>query len=274
MSCSARLWQGILLTSALGLFASASALADEMPAKADAQAQTTAAPAPSAAKTMDDGWHANTNIYLWFTGMHGTVGADGFEASVHASAGDVFSKFNIGFMDATEFRKKRFVIPLDIMWAKLSDDKSIPFLPDYSVKAKVTQTIFTPKVGYVVLDHEKLNIQGNVGIRYWHLGTTLELDPKITGHDLYSASNWVDVVAGSKITVPLSPKVFVTILGDAGGGGANLDYQVAGLLSYKLKPKWQLFGGWRYLDVDYQSSSAVNDVVQSGVLLGVTYTFK
>lgn len=274
MSFGVKLWQGLLLSSALGLFSSASALAEEMPATADAQAQTAPAATSAAGKTADDDWHVNTNVYLWFAGMHGTVGAKGFDASVHASASDVLSKFNIGFMDTTEFQKKRFVIPLDIMWVKLSDDKAIPFLPNYAVKAKVTQTIFTPKVGYVLLDHPKLNIQGNFGIRYWHLGTTLELSPQITGRNLYSASNWVDVIAGSRITVPLSPKAFVTILGDAGAGGANLDYQVAGLISYKIKPKWQLFGGWRYLDVDYQTSNAVNDVVQSGLLLGVTYVFK
>jgi len=271
MSIGGRVWQGILLSCAFGIFACGSVLAEEMPAKADAQAGTTA---PASGKAADDNWHVNTNVYLWFAGMHGTVGADGFEASVHASASDVLSKFNIGFMDTTEFQKKRFVIPVDIMWVKLSDDKSIPFLPDYSVKAKVTQTIFTPKVGYVLLDHEKLNVQGNVGIRYWHLGTTLELNPQIAGHSLYSPSNWVDVVAGGKFTIPLSPKAYVTILGDAGAGGANLDYQVAGLLSYKIKPKWQLFGGWRYLDVDYQSGGTVNDVAQSGLLLGVTYIFK
>jgi len=271
MSRSAKLWHGILLGSVFGLFAGGSALAEEMSANADAQAQTTATPSKTAA---DNDWHVNTNVYLWFAGMHGTVGADGFEASVHASASEVFSKFNIGFMDTTEFQKRRFVIPIDFMWVKLSDDKAIPFLPDYSVKAKVTQTILTPKVGYVLVDHEKLNVQGNVGIRYWHLGTTLELDPQVAGHSIYSPSNWVDVVAGGRITLPLSPKASVAILGDAGGGGANLDYQVAGLLFYKIKPKWQLFGGWRYLDVDYQSGGTINDVAQSGLLLGVTYTFK
>ena len=100
------------------------------------------------------------------------------------------------------------------------------------------------------------------------------MDPQIAGHNLYTASNWVDVVAGGRFTIPLSPKAFVTILGDAGGGGANSDYQVAGLMSYKLKPKWQLFGGWRYLDVDYASGGAINDVAQTGVILGVTYVFK
>ncbi len=272
MSCNAKLWQGLFLCSVLGLFANASAMAEDMSAKADANAQTAT---PASATTTDNDWHTNASVYLWFPGMHGTVGAEGFEASVHASAGDVFSKFNIGFMGAAEMQKKRFVIPVDFMWAKLSDDKPIPFLPNYSVKAKLNQTIFTPKVGYVLLDHPKLNIQGNVGIRYWHLGTTLELDPQIAGHNLYSGSNWVDVVAGGRFTIPLSPKAFVTILGDAGGGGANSDYQVAGLMSYKLKPKWQLFGGWRYLDVDYApGNGTINDVAQTGVILGFTYVFK
>jgi hypothetical protein len=271
MSRSTKLWHGIVLSSVFGLFASGSAQAFQAPAKADAQAQTTSTPSKT---TADDDWHVNTNVYLWFAGMHGTIGAEGFQASVHASASDVLSKFNIGFMDSTEFQKKRFVIPIDFMWVKLSDDKAIPALPNYSVKAKLTQTIFTPKVGYVLIDHEKLNVQGNVGMRYWHLGTTLELDPQVTGHNIYSPSNWVDVVAGGRISLPLSPKASVSILGDAGAGGANLDYQVAGLLFYKIKPKWQLFGGWRYLDVDYQSGTTINDVAQSGLLLGVTYTFK
>jgi hypothetical protein len=41
----------------------------------------------------------------------------------------------------------------------------------------------------------------------------------------------------------LSPKLVLTIAGDA-GGGANSDYQVAGLIGWKLK-KFILQGGWR-----------------------------
>lgn len=271
MSCSAKLWHGILLSSVFGLFTVGSALAEEMSAKADAQAQT---PSPASTTAADDGWHANASLYLWFPAMHGTVGAGGFTTTVHQSASDVLSKFNFGIMGTTELRKRRFVVPIDFMWTKLSDDHPLPTDTNHTVKVKLTQTIFTPKVGYVLLDHEKLNIQGNVGIRYWHLGTTLELQPQEIGYDAYAASNWVDVIAGSRITLPLSPKASVTILGDAGGGGANLDYQVAGLLNYKIKPKWNLFGGWRYLDVDYQSSSAVNDVNQSGLIFGITYVIK
>jgi len=75
--------------------------------------------------------------------------------------------------------------------------------------------------------------------------------------------------------MPLSPKATITILGDAGGGGANSEYQVAGLLAYKIKPTVSLQGGWRYLDVYYKGGSQfIYDVAQSGLLLGVTFILK
>jgi hypothetical protein len=209
--------------------------------------------------------------------VHGTVGARGHTASVHASASDVLSKFNIGLMGSVEARKKRFLLPVDFMWIKLSDDKALPQLGNTnatSIKAKMTSTILSPKAGYRFVDHEKLQADALVGIRYWHLGTNLTLEPIGLGTATQSA-NWVDVVAGAKFTMPLSPKAVIIVLGDAGGGGAQVDYQVAGLLGYKIKPNILMGAGWRYLDVNYRpSSSFVYDVAQSGLLLGVTFNIR
>jgi hypothetical protein len=225
----------------------------------------------------DDNWHLGISPYLWFAGVHGTVGARGHTASVHASASDVLSKFNIGLMGAVEARKKRFLLPGDFMWIKLSDDKALPQIGNpnaTSIKAKMTSTILSPKAGYRFGAHEKLQADALVGIRYWHLGTNLTLEPIGLGIATQSA-NWVDVVAGAKFTMPLSPRAPIIILGDAGGGGAQVDYQVAGLLGYKIKPSVMLGAGWRYLDVNYRpSSSFVYDVAQSGLLLGVTFNLK
>ena len=74
----------------------------------------------------------------------------------------------------------------------------------------------------------------------------------------------------------LSPKLVFTILGDAGGGGANSDYQVAGLLGWKFK-KLTLQGGWRYLSVNYRpsgSASFIYDMATSGLIFGVTIPLK
>ena len=260
---------------ALGLSRPASA---QQIAESASNEQTSGTPvAQKATPAADDSWHLGISPYLWFAGVHGNVGARGYTASVHASASDVLSKFNIGLMGAVEARKKRFVVPVDYMWIKLSDDKAFPGIGPLganSLKAKMTSSILTPKAGYRFVDSPKLQADASVGIRYWHLGTNLSFQP--AGFTLVSQSaNWVDVVAGAKFVMPLSPRAMITVLGDAGGGGASLDYQVAGLLGYRIKPTVILQAGWRYLDVNYRpSSSFVYDVAQSGLLLGVTFNVR
>jgi hypothetical protein len=244
-----------------------------------ASAETPPAPSPApqpAATDPDDGWHIGITPYLWFAGMHGTAGALGYGAGFRASFADIFKYLNIGLMGTVEPQYKRFSMPFDFMWLKLSDDKGSPFeIGPTSIKVKVTQTLLTPKVAYRLVDQEKVKVDGTFGIRYWHMGTSLTFEPPGMLNNPSQSVNWVDVVAGARFQVPLSPKVMVTVLGDAGGGGANLDYQVGGFLGYKLKKNLILQAGYRYLDVNYRpSSSFVYDTATSGVLLGVTFYVK
>jgi hypothetical protein len=233
-------------------------------------------PLPDPPKSSDEGWHFGIAPYLWFAGVHGTVGARGHEASVDASFRDVFSYLNIGLMFALEPRYNRIVMPLDFMWMKLSDDKALPFeVGPTSVKVEIKQILLTQKIGYRVTDSEKLKVDGLAGFRYLHLGNTLTLQPQI-GNSFYASANWVDAVGGARIQAMLSPRVTLTVLGDAGGGGANSDYQVAGLLGWKFK-KFSLQGGWRYMSVNYRPSGGVRfvyDMATSGSIFGATIPLK
>jgi hypothetical protein len=248
----------------------ASLTSASQPASAPAISQTNAA--------NDDRWHLAISPYLWFAGVHGTIGARDRAASFHASAGDVISKLNIGLMGAVEARKRRFLVPIDFMWIKLSDDKAFPQSPFpgiTSIKTKATETIFTPKLGYRIVDTPKLKADAVIGLRYWHLGENLSFQPSGLLDNYSQAANFVDVIAGAKISMALSPKASVTILGDAGAGQANVDYQVGGFVGYKVKPTVMLGAGWRYMDINYRpSSDFVYDAAQSGLLLGVTINLK
>jgi hypothetical protein len=223
-----------------------------------------------------DDWHVGVTPYIWFAGLHGTVGVLGHDIGVHASFGDIFSYLNIGLMGAVEARKKRVLLVTDVMWMRLSDEKGIPLndVGIQSVDAKVNQFILTPRVGYRVVDSEKLKIDAIVGFRYWHLGESLEFTPSLVG-GVSGSQNWVDALGGARIHIPLSQKATITIGGDAGGGGANSDYQVGGLLGYKISKKCVLQGGYRYLDVNYRSSSTFSyKAATSGLLFGVTINLK
>ena len=96
----------------------------------------------------------------------------------------------------------------------------------------------------------------------------------INGNNLSKSVTWTDFVLGARFSMPLSSKASVDVLGDAGEGGATLDYQVGGLLNYQVKPKWTLQGGWRYLTVHYGNNGNIFNSSIQGILIGATYKFK
>ena len=232
-------------------------------------------PLPDPPQPSDQGWHVSISPYLWLPGLHGTIGALSHEASVHASFSDIFSNFSFALMGALEPRYNRIVMPLDFMWIKLSNDKALPFdRGATSVKVKVNLDVLSQKIGYRVIDAEKFKVDAVAGIRYWHVGNTLNIQTSRNNPEFYASADWIDGVGGARIQAVLSPKVVLTITGDAGGGGANSDYQVAGLIGWKFK-RFTLQTGWRYLTVNYRpGGGTICDVAISGLVLGATIPLK
>jgi hypothetical protein len=241
------------------------------------QPQSTSAPAAKTDSTdlADQGLHVDIAPYLWFAGMTGTVGADGHESSVHVSANKVLSYFNFGLMGAVETRYNRIIIPVDFMWVRLKDSKGIPITDDVeSVNVKINEDIFTPKIGYRVVDNTRFKVDALFGLRYWHLGTTLTLQPTQVSSGFYGSENWVDSVSGGRFQVFMTPKAILTIAGDAGGGGSRLDYQLVGLLGYKIK-RVTIQGGWRYLAIHKNHTGAsFVDMAMTGVIVGIVIPVK
>jgi len=66
----------------------------------------------------------------------------------------------------------------------------------------------------------------------------------------------------------------ITMAGDVGGGGSQLDYQAVGMLDYRIKPKLALGLGWRYLSVNYRSNGVIFDTISSGVVFGLRIGLK
>ena len=230
---------------------------------------------PSASKaTADDAWRAKMSIYGWFAGVHGTVGVAGHDAGIHIPFSDLFHYLKGIIPIAVEVNKGRFVAPIDYIWIKLGDDKAIPFneVSQTSVNAHFTESIFTPKIGYRVLDNDHFKIDALGGLRYWYISQNLELVPSGISHS--SSASWVDGLGGMRFIVPLSEKAQIMAAGDGGAGGADFDYQAVGLLTYQFKPKLGLGLGYRYLQVDYEGNRQfLWNVIQSGALAGLYFDF-
>ncbi|MEG9435134.1 hypothetical protein JAO29_03015 [Edaphobacter sp. HDX4] len=268
-----------LILIAVGMVARCVASSNNPPCPENDAQQTGAAVQIDPASVGDDtAWHVTLSPYLWFPGVSGTVGVFGRNASVHLGPVDVLSNFDIGLMGAAEFRKKRFVLPVDFLWVKLQADRATPFNPGVSyINAKLTQTIVTPGFGYRVIKNDKLNVDARIALRFWHLGQNLTFQPSGLFSNTSQSANWIDVVGGGKIEAAVAPKLLVTIVGDAGGGGANLDYQFVALGGFKVSKAITLQAGWRYLDIDYTTGrpfSFVHNVHQQGAIAGLTIRLK
>jgi hypothetical protein len=252
--------------------ASAAGLTAE-PAAADS-----AAAGPTAAASGSDGqWHLSVSPYLWLPGIHGDVGALGRDVGFKASPADLLSHFRFGLMGAVEARRNRLLLTTDLIYFRLGADNALPFERLGPTNANITfrAVLLTPKIGFRVIDNEKIKVDALTGFRYWHFGEDVSFSPSRSGLDYSASQNWVSPVVGGRIEAPLSPKLAVTILGDVGGWGAGsqLEYQVAGLLGYKIKPKWTLVAGYRYLNLDYHSGGNAGGVINltlSGIVFGAT----
>ena len=229
----------------------------------------------------DDQWHFSVSPYLWLPGVHGTVGAFDHNAGFKVSAANLLSHFRLGVLGAGEARRNRIVTTLDFLYFRLGDDKAIPFPPEEGVTyANVTanMVILTPKVGYRLINQEKLKADFLTGFRYWYFGENLSFNPA-NSLNFSKSQNWVDPLVGGRVITPLSPKTVVTIAGDVGGWGtgSQLEYQVVGLVGYKIKPNLTLQAGYRYLYFDYRRFTEVNpriNVAMSGVVFGATWNLR
>jgi hypothetical protein len=171
-------------------------------------------------------------------------------------------------------------MPVDFIWMKLTDEKGLPITDDVdSVKATMRETILAPKIGYRIADGKKVKVDVLFGARYWHLTTELRafVGGTQVGKGFSQSANWADAIAGGRIILALSPKAFVAFGGDAGGGSARSDYQVAGIAGYKISRRWVLMAGYRYLSVNYRPNAMaqfVYDVDMPGLVLGATFNIK
>jgi hypothetical protein len=248
--------------------------------EASAQTEPSSPTATKTSATNDDtGVHFDLNPYLWFAGAHGIVGAAGHDVGFHASPGDLLSHLDIGLLGAAELRYDRLVVNGDLMWIRLSDSRALPFpaLSATSADVRVGELVWTSKIGYRGVDRKRIKIDGNAGVRFWHLGQNLKFNPSRLGLNFNGSQNWADIVVGGRVQLPMGEKAVVELLGDVGGlnAMAKQDYQFAALLGFKIRPKWTLAAGYRYLFVDYRLGALPTyNMVTSGALLGISYHFR
>lgn len=241
----------------------------------------TQAPGPSEPSTnVASDWHADFVPYLWFSGLHGNVGAAGYVVPANVSFSDVFSRLNIGLMGVTDVRRKRIGLLTDLLFISIStNQKTTPVqggaYSGFTVNAK---TFFVaPEVYYRLVDKERFSVDAIAGARIWHLDNSISLLPgTLPGAAVGQTQAWADPILGARFRVNLAKGWYANLIGDAGGFGAGsqLTWQVFTGVGKEIKQKYSVLLGYRYLDVDYRNGGFLYDAHMSGLLAGFGIRFK
>jgi hypothetical protein len=252
----------------------------DQPGASDPAAVAAAPGVPASAQvgksaSADSNWHFAISPYLWVPWIYGSLGANGNSFRFYATPDELFSHFRFGLLGLVDTQYKRVVMPLDILWMRLGDDRALPLTPNGTVaNAKLDVVIFTFKVGYRVIDRKTIKVDALTGFRYWHFGQNLSFTTNTLNFS--RSQDWVTPLVGGRILGNLSPKIEVAIGGDVGGWGtgAKVDYQVGGVLGYRIKPAVALQAGYRYLSWHYTNANKFSNVNISGPLFGATINLK
>jgi hypothetical protein len=239
-------------------------------------ADITSPMAPELKQTEREGWTFAVSPYFWAAGMSGDTGLFGLP-TVHTDMkfGDILKDLDFAAMAIGEARYERYSIFADIMYSKISSGRGTPrgIVAD---SVDVTSETFAGLLGagYSVLHDDRGNLDLVAGARVWHANTDISFSGGILdGVSRSDGATWVDALGGVRAKYSITDKVYFTGWGLVGGGGANVDWDVAGGIGYSFNEKVSAVAGYRALGVDYSNDGFVLDIVEQGPIFGVVMHF-
>jgi len=224
----------------------------------------------------EPGWTFSVAPYFWMAGLSGDTSQFGLP-TVHMDAnfGGILGNLDFAFMAAGEARYDRFSVITDVIYTKLSADGETPFgiLAD---DVDVTSESFSGLlgVGYAVLDGHEGHLDVVGGVKVWSVDTTISFNGGILGGvERSDSATWVDGMVGLRGKYSFTPEIYLTGWGLVGGGGADIDWDVALGIGYEFNERISAIAGYRALGVDYSDDGFLFDAIQQGPILGLAIKF-
>lgn len=234
--------------------------------------------AQSTAAQPDDGrWHYAVTPYLWASAMEGEASFKGLPPQpVEMSFGDIWEKLDFAALAGFEAHNGRWGLATDVVFMNLG--AKIP-LPDVlgSREPGVDSRQFMAEADFLFRVHRGAPRQGTrsyvdlvAGARYNEVSAQLETSVL---PDTKRSFGWVDGVIGARFLAPLSARVAIAGRADIAGFGSDFTWQAHADLRVRLSDHWNLGGGYRYIDTDYDKGSGTDrklwSMVSQGPYLGV-----
>jgi hypothetical protein len=204
--------------------------------------------------------------YLWWVGAEGNADIGGGNNPVHASFGSMYDSMDPAYGIKFEMGPEPgpYKILFDSNYESISQDIRFGEFHAYHSMFEGDFAWRLSQQGY---------LDALIGIRWTELDSVATNDVLNTA--TASSRSWADPIVGIRGTMPLFDKLYLDWRGDVGGFGVGSDF--TGQLDASFRFQFsRMFGGivgWRYVKVDYSSSTLDYDVAMSGPYAAMTFVF-
>ena len=221
--------------------------------------------------------------YLYATGITGETGVGDVTADVDVGFDDILANLDLGFMGFVDHRRGRWSFLGDFAYLRLADEDSstVGRAVEIDVEAELEQTVLSGYAGYRVYASDPgdsdIGIDLMLGVRHTTLAIDLDLDNAVGNRNRSrdGDEDWLDAVIAARIEADYRNGWGSLLWLDLGEGSDSSSYQLMALASYQGGDHWKFFGGYRFLNLEYDSGSGDStfdvDLDYSGPMFGAAY---
>ena len=224
--------------------------------------------------TGSDGWEFTVGAFGWFSSINGVSGPAGMEAPVDIEFGEILENLDMVFLANAEARRGRFALYSTVTYLAVSasEDSTGPLFTQEDVDLE--QIILDVRLAYRFLEG-RTTADAMIGARYMAVDTEIDFSGGDLGDlRLTESQDWLDPLVELRLAHQFDERWAGVIRGNVGGFGVSseLAWELFGGISYQLKENMLIYGGYRYLNVDYDRSFVFDMEVQ-GIVLGAEFAF-
>lgn len=233
----------------------------------------------------EDSW-TEVGGYVFASRITGDSQIRDVTTDVDVSFKDILENLDIGAMGFIEHRHGKWSFIGDAGHMTLSGDAtSTNGVLTLKLDAEVKQTTVQGFAGYRVFEENYGNAYVGLdvlgGVRYVFLGAKIGVEASALGLATAASrsrnEDWADGVVGVRAQYNNNNGWGASLQADIGKGSDSNSYQFIGLVNYDFGNNWKVFGGYQFLNLDYEEGTGTTrfgiDLDYHGPRFGVSYRF-
>ena len=243
-------------------------------------------PSAFAVEEAEEGVEFMLTPYLWAAGLNTSIGVGEVTVPVDWTVGDVFDKLKFAIPIHFNLKKGRWGAFVDYLYMNVGEDDVAvetpgPLSPTIAADWRYKLTMFELAGAYRIAGTREHGLEAFVGLRYSRNKMELAIrggGPLQVQQGGDFEESWTDLMLGFRYNAVFSSKWVMAVRGDIGFISSSITFNVMADLGYRLSRTFDIFLGYKYLDINYENDKEGREYFKfaghlNGFNLGINIRF-